>query len=227
LPPVEPKSELACVFDPPQAGRDEWQVRVIAGKFRGRKLRVPPGQLTRPTTSRMRQGMFELLVELSDARVADLYAGRGSLVLEALSRGARHATFEDQAKGSIHAIRANLQDLGLARQSTLIAKPLERSGADLIEWGPFDLVFCDPPWADLGLALRQLSKLLRQPLLTAGGTLMIGHRARDAIDAGSLPLGLERSKRWGDSSVTIFRAAEVAGGPGNDYSSGSPVASSE
>src|SRR4051794_28006829 len=87
-------------------------MRVIAGRFKGRRLQAPPGLATRPTSDRVREALFSILGErVEDARVLDLFAGSGALGLEALSRGAATAAFVDSAAPAIRALEANLRDL--------------------------------------------------------------------------------------------------------------------
>src|SRR5262252_2407171 len=102
-------------------------MRVIAGKFRGRPLRAPRGLTTRPTADRAREAIFQILGDLTDLSVLDLYAGTGALGIEALSRGARHAVFVESDAGAVRAIRENLTRLGLAGQTTLVTSTVERA----------------------------------------------------------------------------------------------------
>jgi len=121
-------------------------VRIIAGEWRGRKLVAPPGSDTRPTADRTRETLFSMLASrlgsFEGLRVADLYAGSGALGLEALSRGAAHATFVENDRTALKAIEANATALGAAGRVTARAM----SAASLPASEPFDLVFADPPY---------------------------------------------------------------------------------
>ncbi|MDQ3758070.1 MAG: RsmD family RNA methyltransferase [Actinomycetota bacterium] len=119
-------------------------MRVVGGSARGRPLRGPKGDDIRPTSDRTRESIFNVLMSLGgveDATVADLFAGTGALGIEALSRGAAHATFVDR---DITLVRANLDSLGFADRATVVR-------ADVLRWveaaGPFDLAFADPPYS--------------------------------------------------------------------------------
>src|SRR3984885_3288077 len=129
-----------------------FEMKIIAGHARGRKLKAPPGMTTRPATSRIRESIFSrLLVRLdfSDLAVLDIFAGSGSLGIEALSRGAAHATFIDSSKAATSAIRANLEAIGLADRARIIASDLRRALPMLASEGKsFRLAFVDAPFAD-------------------------------------------------------------------------------
>jgi 16S rRNA (guanine966-N2)-methyltransferase len=131
-------------------------MRVVAGTARGRTLVTPPGTRTRPTSDRVREAIFGALWSrgvVEGARVVDLFAGSGALGVEALSRGAEHATFVDSDRFARAAIRRNVEGCGFAARATIVATPVERWLAALAD-EHFDLALCDPPyafdgWADL------------------------------------------------------------------------------
>jgi 16S rRNA (guanine966-N2)-methyltransferase len=126
-------------------------VRVIAGSAKGRTLDAPRGGATRPATDRIRETLFAILEPiLGDASVLDLFAGAGTLGIEALSRGSARVTFVERSSEALKALRKNIASTGFADRSAVIAANvlafLEQSIA-----GPYDLVFCDPPFADVAL----------------------------------------------------------------------------
>jgi len=126
-------------------------VRVIAGSAKGRRLDAPRGGATRPATDRIRETLFAILEPvLDEARVLDLFAGAGTLGIEALSRGAATATFVERSTEALKALRKNLATTGLDDRAEVIATNvmsfIERSVA-----GPYDVVFCDPPFVDVAL----------------------------------------------------------------------------
>lgn len=135
--------------------------RIIAGRFRGRQLTVPAGTDIRPTTDRMRERLFSILNHsrypaMGGAHVADLFAGTGALGLEALSRGAAHATFVEQARGSLTCLRANIKTLKAEDETTVIAS----SAASISKAKqPFDFIFLDPPYR-MGLLPPVLMRLM-------------------------------------------------------------------
>ena len=126
-------------------------MRVIAGSAKGRTLDAPHGGATRPATDRIRETLFAILDPvLADARVLDLFAGAGTLGIEALSRGAAHATFVERSAEALKTLRKNIKAAEFAGQAEVI-------GANVLAFleqrvaGPYDVVFCDPPFADVAL----------------------------------------------------------------------------
>jgi len=122
------------------------QMRVISGSARGRKLVVPKGDLTRPTGDRVREAIFNSLFSLAaieGATVLDLFAGSGALGIEALSRGAAHATFVENDRQALSAIRTNLESLGFEGNATVVAGDALNYLARGEGW---DLLLLDPPY---------------------------------------------------------------------------------
>jgi len=172
-------------------------MRVVAGSARGRRLVAPEGRDTRPTGDRVRQALFNALTSLdavSGARVLDLYAGSGALGIEALSRGARHATFVERSSLALAAIRANLATTGLGAQADVVQ-------ADVMSWVPgrarVDVALVDPPYAFV-----DWPSLLGR--LAAG--IVVAESDRE-IDA---PVGwlARRVKRYGSTVVTFLHALD-------------------
>ncbi len=123
-------------------------MRVIAGEFRGRRLAGPRGMKTRPTLDRVKEALFSILGDLRDVTVLDCFAGTGSLGIEAISRGASHATFIEQDHSALTVLRRNLATLNLEGRTRVIPMRLER----VLKTPPwpeaaFGLAFFDPPYA--------------------------------------------------------------------------------
>jgi 16S rRNA (guanine966-N2)-methyltransferase len=191
-------------------------VRIIAGNLGGRRLIAPAGHDTRPTSDRVREAMFSMLESarhrqgaeaagLEGARVLDLYAGSGALGLEALSRGAAHAVFVEQARPALASLETNLRSLGVESRATVLAASVERSLERIAALGPFDVALVDPPYALLGdgRAARALGALVERGVLAEAGLLVLEHASRD--EPPSLPVvGVERSRRYGDTTVTAY-----------------------
>ena len=136
----------------PVTGRYGPRVRVVGGSARGHTLVAPPGGRTRPTSDRVREAIFNALWSreaVGGARVLDLFAGSGALGIEALSRGAEHATFVDTDRAARQAVRRNLEACGFSDRADIVAAPAERylAGLAAARW---DLAFCDPPYAYAG-----------------------------------------------------------------------------
>jgi 16S rRNA (guanine966-N2)-methyltransferase len=125
-------------------------MRVVAGSARGRTLVAPPGARTRPTTDRVREAIFNALGSRGGVEgevVVDLFAGSGALGVEALSRGAAHATFVDTDRAARHAIRRNVETCGFGDRAAIVGAPVERWLAGLPAGTRFGVAFCDPPYA--------------------------------------------------------------------------------
>jgi 16S rRNA (guanine966-N2)-methyltransferase len=176
---------------------------VIAGELGGRSLKVPRGSGTRPTAAKVRQALFNILGDVSGANVLDLYAGSGALGFEALSRGAAHAVLVEHDRAALACIRDNVDALALTARVTLVPLRLPRGLTGVLGHAPFDLVLCDPPWADLEAAGATLEALVRGSGLAAGARIVLEHSAKDAAPIVS---GLAPSDRrtWGDTSVSLF-----------------------
>src|ERR671933_777191 len=97
-------------------------MRVIAGDYRGRRLKVPPGARTRPTADRVREALFSILGDVDGVRVADLYAGSGALGIEAISRGAAHATFVESDSTAAGSLRFNLAALSIEDHAEVVER---------------------------------------------------------------------------------------------------------
>ena len=170
-------------------------MRVVAGELRGRKLVAPAAAVTRPTTDKVREAVFNALVSLGailDTRVADLYAGSGALGIEALSRGASHCTFVDRDRAAVRAIEENVTALGLRDRSVV------RTADALAVAGSLDatLVFADPPYG-----FDDWPRLLAA-LATGPAMLVVAEGAATV----PVPTGWEqgRVKRYGRTWVTFL-----------------------
>lgn len=161
-------------------------MRIIAGEWRGRPLEAPPGRTTRPTADRVRETLFSMLASrlgtFDGLKVADLFAGSGALGLEALSRGAAHATFVESDPAAAATIRRNADSLGAADRIEIVAG----SALFLGRYGPFDLIFADPPYAP-GAGSDIVRAVLHSGWLAAGGWMSVETGRDDTVD----PLGLE------------------------------------
>lgn len=183
-------------------------MRVIAGRLGGRRLVAPRGMATRPTSDRVREALFSALGDVSGASVLDLYAGTGALGIEALSRGAARATFVENAKPALAALRENVEALGLRDRARVVDQRAERAIAAIgagegAPAGAFDLVLIDPPYASLAEVPRVVAALVARDAVADGARLVVEHATRDAApDLAGFARG--KSRVYGDTSVTIF-----------------------
>jgi 16S rRNA (guanine966-N2)-methyltransferase len=183
--------------------------RVIAGTARGTRLEAP-GDATRPLGDRVKQTLFAILEpDLRDARVLDLFAGSGAAGIEALSRGAAHATFVERDRMAAAVIATNLGRTRLAGQRARIVRAEVLSwlaGPEAATTGPFDIVLVDPPYAELDLLVAALDSL--GPHLTVGARVVAKHFWRDPPPAIVGLLASERERRFGETTLTFYRRAE-------------------
>ncbi|MBN1609698.1 MAG: 16S rRNA (guanine(966)-N(2))-methyltransferase RsmD [Polyangiaceae bacterium] len=178
-------------------------MRIVAGQLGGRRLKAPAGWSTRPTADRARQGLFSILGAVSGLRVADLYAGTGALGIEALSRGARFAVFVESVRDVVRVLRRNLDELGLGERSAVLSAPVERARRQLLEHGQFDLVLCDPPWADMASASQSIQRLVDSGILGSPATVAVEHRRDQAVTLSGI-LEFWQARHWGDTAFSFF-----------------------
>jgi 16S rRNA (guanine966-N2)-methyltransferase len=177
-------------------------VRIIAGQFRGRPLQAPAGLATRPTGDRVREALFSMLASrlgpFDELRVADLYAGSGALGLEALSRGAAHASFVETDAKAQAAIKTNAAKLGIDDRVRILGG----SALALPRSEPFDVIFADPPYAP-GSGSAVVKAVAEADWLAPGGWLSVETARGDAVDPLDYRLEVERD--FGRAKLTLLR----------------------
>lgn len=176
-------------------------MRVIGGAFRGRRLIGPKGGSVRPTSDRVREALFDILGDLIiGARFADLCAGTGSVGLEALSRGARHATFVEKSRGVVSVLKRNIQALGLSpgqvdiwnADVTRLTKPAT----------PWSIVFIDPPYV---LADSIVNRLAQREVFSSGTLVILEHPGKEPARVDGNLLQLLDHRSYGQTSLTFYR----------------------
>ena len=187
-------------------------MRITGGLLKNRTLLAPKGTVTRPTSERLRQSVFNICAhKVPNARFLDLFAGSGAMGIEALSHGASHATFIDQNKTAIECIKKNLQNLSLLEAATIIIsdvlialKKLEKKGEQ------FDLIYVDPPYNQrVKTSTRSIQESIllfldSSSLLSAQGTLFIEDLYTKDDLLSTLPLttlALQSKRKIGSSSL--------------------------
>jgi 16S rRNA (guanine966-N2)-methyltransferase len=177
-------------------------MRVVGGSLGGRVLRTPAGADTRPTTEKVRQALFNILGSVEGIHVLDMFAGSGALGIEAVSRGAAHATFFDLAKPAISAVRTNLRDLAIEARATVVSGDAVALAARQVPSSPWGLVFVDPPYRS-DLATRAVLALPPRNL-AAGAVIVIEHDRRNVPPETLGSLVRTDQRRYGDSLVSFY-----------------------
>jgi 16S rRNA (guanine966-N2)-methyltransferase len=190
--------------------------RVIAGTARATRLEAP-GEGTRPLADRVKQTLFAILEpDLPGASFLDLFAGSGAAGIEALSRGAAHATFVERDKAAVSVIKANLTRTHLADRATV-------TRADALTWlrdparthePPLTLVVIDPPYDDTPAMTAALVAV--GPLLTLNARVVAKHFWRAAPPARVGLLASDRERRFGETALTFYRRADAIAPSGDN-----------
>jgi 16S rRNA (guanine966-N2)-methyltransferase len=179
-------------------------MRIIAGKFKSRTLIAPSGSETRPTTDRARESLFNVLNNLLDfegIRVLDLFAGSGALGLEAISRGASHATMVEKDRKAFEAIQKNVTAFGVVKETSVLKIDVFTKLSTLV--GPFGLVLADAPYAELRSLAELPQDILALNLLDPAGVLVIEHSSKLGVQ---VPIGFRLLRRLdlGEASFSLI-----------------------
>ena len=184
-------------------------MRIIAGSAGGRRITAPKGHSTRPTAERVREALFSILgPPVQDARILDVFAGAGTLGLEALSRGAVRATFIDSGKPALRCLHDNCRSLGFEDSCEIVAgdalKVLRRlaNGGSSYHW-----IFIDPPYAT-DLAARTLLILGEGSLCAASSTVVVEHDRRQPPADKVGCLVKKDCRRYGDTELSLYTRAK-------------------
>ncbi len=170
-------------------------LRIIAGEFKGRRLKAPAGRTVRPTGDRVKEAWFSILQQsIPDARVLDLFAGSGALGFEALSRGAVSVDFVEHSKASLAAIRDNATTLNVGDRVTIHRSDALRF-AERLQPAQYDVAFADPPYAS-DEAERLVTLFRATPFARA---FSIEHSADRALPG-------DDTRRYGDTAITFVYA---------------------
>jgi 16S rRNA (guanine(966)-N(2))-methyltransferase RsmD len=185
-------------------------LRLGGGALNGRRLQSVPGQLVRPTSGRVRQALFNRLRPvIRDAIFVDLFAGTGSVGLEALSHGARQVYFVEQDRRVAATLRCNVAQCSAGDRTTVIVAPLPQAVQCLPDTLQADILFLDPPYAS-ELAEQTLTALASQSLLAPEAIVVWQHAVWHQVPQdvlGRRCLG-GKPRRYGDTQVSIFACSE-------------------
>ena len=186
-------------------------MRIIAGSHRGKRILAPPGRTTRPITDRVKESLFAILGDqVQDAVVADLFAGSGSLGLEALSRQAKLCFFVETDQPALRLLKQNVSNLGLQKEARIINKNAWRFSKWFRTQQPLDLIFIDPPYLDSRCSTpdSHLGKLLTQlaepGLLSDRGTVILRHESICPCQDKYGQLVLTDSRRYGSMALSLL-----------------------
>ncbi|PYM89780.1 MAG: 16S rRNA (guanine(966)-N(2))-methyltransferase RsmD [Candidatus Rokuibacteriota bacterium] len=182
-------------------------MRVIAGALKGRQLVTPRGATTRPTADQVRIALMDALTPwLPGARLLDLFAGAGAVGLEALSRGAAHATFVERAGRAAAALLQNVRTLGVGGRARVLRGDVARQLTRLAGLGErFEIVFLDPPYAEDAVD-RTLAALGAGELVAPEGLVIAQHFTKRRPADEYRALRAFRDRRFGETTLTFFRA---------------------
>lgn len=182
-------------------------MRIVAGIARGRRLRAPKGRLVRPTADRVKEAVFSILESrdgCAGRSVLDLFAGAGTLGIEALSRGAAAAVFVEPNRAAADAIRANLGTAGL--DGEVMEMPAARAVARLSAGGRrFDGAFIDPPYGE-GWIDRTLAELDAADILAPDAWIVVEHGRDESAPPAVGRFVQQLARRYGDTHIALYAA---------------------
>lgn len=181
-------------------------MRILSGRAKGRRLRSPRGQKTRPTGARVKQTLFDILApEIPGSRVLDAFAGGGAVGFEALSRGAGRVVFVEQSAEAVAALRENARALAALGRVEIFRQSVHVALLAFAEAGRrFDLVYLDPPYAS-NLYEKVLTQLGEIPLLAEEGLVVVEHYHKRELPETIGRLGRTRSVKVGEHRLSFYR----------------------
>ena len=181
------------------------QIRIIAGRLKGRKIRVPGGEAVRPTSDRAREALFSILGKrVEGISVLDLYAGSGALGIEAFSRGAALVTFVEADRNVLQVLQGNIRESDMPDRCRAVHGKVEVSEGRIMSVAPFGLILADPPYADF--PGDRLLHWASKPGLFDPSGLLVMERSRRTEPAEGQGTGfrLERSVRYGRVALDFY-----------------------
>ena len=195
-------------------------MRIGGGNANRRPLHTVAGRAVRPTSGRVRQALFNMLRELvQDVIFIDLFAGTGSVGLEAHSHGARQVYFIEHDRRALMSLQANIRRCDMVGQATIVAVPLPQALQQLPASLQADILFLDPPYAS-DLAEVTLAALAERHLLAAHGILIWQHMTRCTIPHMVLERPLWKSRRYGNTQLSLYAALPTPAGLDGSESQG-------
>ena len=177
-------------------------MRIISGEHKSRRLVGGKKTRVRPTSDRVKESIFNILQEeVMGKRILDLFAGAGSLGIEALSRGAESVTFVDASSQSINVLKKNIKSLNLESRSTILRldglKAINKLKRD------FQMIFADPPYLK-GFVQRVIDSVAHSEVLEKNGVLILEHHKKETFSFPEEKLSVLRQKKFGDTVISFF-----------------------
>ncbi len=196
-------------------------MRIIGGELKSRKIDFPKTKLTRPMTDKTKETLFNIIGDFVVGKhVLDLYAGSGSVGLEALSRGALDVTFVDRADWSSRVIKKNLAQLKLEHKAEVLEGDVFRALQKLAKAGrKYSLIFVDPPFLQ-GLVKKTLNQLDQSDIVAPFAQVVVGHARQEALPEAFQSLNLTRTKKIGQACLSFLFKVESKHGETKSYLSG-------
>ena len=179
-------------------------MRIIAGELRGRKILSPKGNDVRPTTDKVKEAVFSMLIPYidEDTVAMDVFSGSGNLGLEAISRGAKTVYFSDESRYSMALIKENIKICGVEDRAILLSGDFRNNIKRVNE--KIDIFLLDPPYAD-GFILPALDTILDAGNIAHGGVVVCEHSYRDLLPEEYGPFKMIKDKKYGAIGVTIYK----------------------
>jgi 16S rRNA (guanine966-N2)-methyltransferase len=186
-------------------------VRIVGGRWGGRRLVAPRGTATRPTADMAREALFNALFDVEGWRVLDLYAGTGAVALEALSRGATSAVCVEKARPALAALDENAAALGAGPALVIRRQPVSAALSALAREGAsFELIFADPPYELAQDALPEILVAAGMGLLAEEGVVILEHRKSDPAPVAPEGLELQRTRKYGEAAMSWYRRTSAS-----------------
>lgn len=181
-------------------------IKIIAGSAKGRKLKSLPPEKTRPLLARIKKSLFDILGnKVKNATFLDLYAGTGSVGIEALSRGAKEVVFIDNNSQAVRTIEENLKQLGFKERAKILRRDILR---DLPLRGKFDLIFIAPPYK-LELILPTLKVIVERELIAPEGWTICQRHFREKLPEEYFSLEIFREEKYGDTWLSFYQNKRI------------------
>jgi 16S rRNA (guanine966-N2)-methyltransferase len=181
-------------------------MRIIGGQAKGRRFAAPAGLRIRPTSDRIRESLFNILPDVHGGRFLDLFAGTGSVGMEALSRGAERAVFVESERLCIEAIKVYMERFGFRGREECFSTAAERAVQMLgVRGDRFEVIFMDPPY-DEGFVGRTLDEISDSFILAEDGIVAVQHSARETAEDGTGRMKCIDERVYGDSVLSFLKS---------------------